>query len=501
LGSINLAVYVENGKMNWSRLKHVTRTAVRLMDNVIDLFEFPVPQVTELAKKNRRIGLGIMGFADMLYQLGVAYNSPEGQKLGEKTMKFINETAHGMSEELAKEKGVFPNVDSSIYKKKGAKPRNAALTTVAPTGSISMMFDCSSGIEPQFALSFVKQDKDGTQYPYLNRFFELALKKAKLSRDKTAEIKKELLLTGSVQGIKNIPEALRKTFVVAMDISAEDHMKMQAAFQRNVDNSISKTINFPNSATKEDVFGGFVSAWKNKCKSATVYRDGSRSVQILNLGTGEGLTSPSEIGNKREIQKQEEVRLTVDEGRRGPKSRPSVMSGRTYRVKTGYGNIYVTINNDDMGEPFEIFATIGKSGGFFQEQSEGICRLISLALRSGVKVSEIISHIKGIRGPMPTISDKGTILSLPDAIGKILEEHVRQNNEAPAPQAQVVVAPPPPAEAIAVLVNAKSADLESSEPVSIADFGVMPGCPECGLALQITEGCLSCKNCGFSRCG
>lgn len=488
LGSINLALFVKDKKINFDRLKFVTRTATRMLDNVIDTFNFPVEQVTDLAQKNRRIGLGIMGFADMLFQLGISYDSDEGRKIGEKVMKAINDVSHEMSKELAKEKGIFPNWDLSIYKKKNVKMRNAALTTVAPTGSISMMFDCSSGIEPNFALAFVKQDKDGQQYHYFNSYFEKALKEAKLSKEQVEEVKAELLKTGSIQRLTNLPEKLRKTFEVAMDISAEGHMKMQAAFQRHVDNSISKTINFPNSATKEEVRDGFITTWKLKCKSSTVYRDGSRNVQILNLGTGEGLTAPSEIGLKKDDKT--EIKLPADNLRHGARKRPEIMIGKTYKVKTGYGNLYITINNDENGEPFEVFATIGKSGGFFQEQCEGICRLISLSLRSGMKIGEIIDNLKGIRGPMPTITERGTILSLPDAIGKIIEEHVRTDgglvtplNENSRPQ------------------NSEEAKPEEDIHKSIADYGVMPGCPDCGSALQIAEGCMSCKSCGFSRCG
>ena len=488
LGSINLALFVKDKKINFERLKFVTRTATRMLDDVIDTFNFPVEQVTELAQKNRRIGLGIMGFADMLFQLGVSYDSDEGRKIGEKVMKAINDVSHEMSRELAKEKGIFPNWDLSIYKKKNIKMRNAALTTVAPTGSISMMFDCSSGIEPNFALAFVKQDKDGQQYHYFNSYFEKALKESKLTKEQIAEVKAELLKTGSIQKLTNLPEKLRKTFEVAMDISAEGHMRMQAAFQKHVDNSISKTINFPNSATKEEVRDGFITTWKLKCKSSTVYRDGSRNVQILNLGTGEGLTAPNQIGLKKDDKN--EIKLPSDQFRHGAKKRPEVMVGKTYKVKTGYGNLYITINNDENSEPFEIFATIGKSGGFFQEQSEGICRLISLSLRSGVKISEIVDNLKGIRGPMPTITEKGTILSLPDAIGKILEEHAKESEGLATP-----VSEDSPVQKAQVPVT------ENDIHKSIADYGVMPGCPDCGSALQIAEGCLSCKSCGFSRCG
>lgn len=492
LGSVNLAAFVKDGKVDWAKLRRTVKIAVRMMDNVIDIFDFPVKKVTELALKNRRIGLGIMGFADMLYQLNVGYNSPEGIKLGEKAMKTVTDAAHEMSQELAKEKGIFPNYNLSIYPKMGVKMRNAALTTVAPTGSISMMFDCSSGIEPNFALAYVKQDKDGHQYHYFNRYFEAALKEAGLSEAKIKEVKDEVIKTGSIQGLSDLPEKLRKTFVVAMDISAEDHIKMQAAFQKYVDNSISKTINFPNSATKEDVANGFISAWKTKCKSVTVYRDGSREVQILNIGTGEGIKSPTELG-KGDVAEEKKLNLPVDIGRHEARRRPEVMAGKTYKVKTGYGTLYVTINNDENGAPFEVFATIGKSGGFFQEQSEGICRLISLALRTGVKVEEVIDNLKGIRGPMPIITEKGTILSLPDAIGRILEEHVNATN----------------GNEVSPLLSESSGEIANfetkNEPVaarkkSIADFGFAPGCPECGAPLQMGEGCMTCKNCGFSRC-
>jgi len=500
LGSINLAAFVKDGKMDWTRLKKSVRTAVRMMDNVIDLFDFPVPQVTDLAKKNRRIGLGIMGFADMLFQLGVPYNSDAGFKMGERAMKSVTDTAHEMSRELAKEKGAFPNINLSIYAKDAAPMRNAALTTVAPTGSISMMFDCSSGIEPNFALSYVKQDKDGQQYHYFNRYFEAALHEYGIEDVKQKEIREALLETGSIQNVQGIPKKLKETFVVAMDISADDHMHMQAAFQKHVDNSISKTINFTNSATKEDVAHGFISAWKSQCKSATVYRDGSRTVQILNLGTGEGLIAPSEIGKDGSIDakriSQVPLEIPSDKGKLEPRIRPEVMSGKTYRMKTGYGNLYVTVNNDEAGAPFEIFATIGKSGGFFQEQCEAICRMISLSLRSGIKAEEVISNLKGIRGPMPMMTNKGTILSLPDAIGQVIEEHVKNGSTAPLLEEGKV-------EEMASVGQEQQKVNDSIAPVykrAIADFGMMPECPDCGAALQMAEGCMSCKSCGFSRC-
>ena len=494
LGSLNLAAFVKQKKVDYKRLKFATRTAVRLMDNVIDKFDFPVEAVTDLAKKNRRIGLGIMGFADMLYQMGVQYQSEQGIAAAEKVMGFINKEAYLMSQELAKEKGEFLNYQKSVFAKKkslhakaqewgiGKKMRNAALTTVAPTGSISMMFDTSSGIEPNFALAYIKQDKDGQQYQYFNSHFKKALDGYKFSPKVQEKILKEVIDKGSIQHLKDLPKVLRDTFVVAMDIPGLDHMKMQAAFQRNVDNSISKTVNFPNEATKEEIADTFMQAWKMGCKACTVYREGSRVIQILNVGSGDNIIAPTETPGK-EIAP---LSLTAQMGKKRP--RPEIMNGSTYRIKTGYGKLYVTVNNDEKGVPFEVFATIGKSGGFFQEQSEAICRLISLALRSGVAAGEVAGDLKGIRGPMPVFTDKGTVLSLPDALGKILEQHVTITG-----QVEEVISRPEKQEVLP-FADTTGANTE------VADFGFMPGCPDCGTQLLMQEGCISCKSCGFSRC-
>ena len=495
LGSINLSMFVKDKKVDWKRLGFVARTATRLMDNVIDRFDFAVPQVTQTAKNNRRIGLGIMGFADMLYQLEIGYNTKKGFETAEKVMGFVNKEAYLMSQQLANEKGIFPNYKKSIFSRKkslhspaqewgiGKEMRNAALTTVAPTGSISMMFDISSGIEPNFALAYIKQDKDGQQYRYLNSHFEKAFNALKLAKEDKERIMKEIIEKGTIQHLTTLPQRLRDTFVVSMDIPGLGHMEMQAAFQRHVDNSISKTINFPNSATKEEIARSFVAAWELGCKSCTVYRDGSRVIQILNVGSGENIIAPTEVP----VQDERKELQAVSAGGVVPRPRPEVMAGKTYRVKTGYGKLYVTINNDEKGMPFEVFATIGRSGGFFQEQSEAICRLMSLSLRSGVKVEEVADELKGIRGPMPTFTDKGTILSLPDALGKILEQHVTT-----AVQIEEVIARPEKQEVLPFVPKIKEK--------SVADFGFMPGCPDCGAPLVMGEGCISCKACGFSRC-
>ncbi len=282
LGSVNLAKFVKDGKVEEERLKHVVKMAVRLLDNVIDMSQFPVEKINKTFRDNRRVGLGIMGFADMLYRLKVAYNSEQGLATAKRVMHLINVTAHNYSEQIANEKGTFPNWEISIFgpKEKNIKQRNAALTTVAPTGSISMLFDCGSGVEPFFALSYQKEVMSGQKLMYINEILEEELKNLGLYRD---DIIKEIERTGSIQHITEIPENIRKVYVTAMDISAEDHIRMQAAFQSEVDNSISKTINFPYSATREDVRQGYILAWKSGLKGCTVYRDGSRKEQVLTV--------------------------------------------------------------------------------------------------------------------------------------------------------------------------------------------------------------------------
>lgn len=297
LGSINFAKFVKDGKIDEVRLRRVTEISVRMLDNVIDLSDFPVEKVNKTFRNNRRIGLGIMGFADMLYQLRVPYNSKEGFETARKVMKIVNDAAHDYSEQLAEEKGCFPNWEISIYGPKGQnrKQRNSALTTVAPTGSISMLLDCSSGVEPFFALAYYKEVMGGQRLMYLNPFLEQELKSLNLYRD---DIIQQIETSGSLQHIDEIPEATKAVYVTSMDIGADDHIQMQAAFQEHVDNSISKTINFPNSATREDVRQGYIKAWELGLKGCTVYRDGSRQEQVLNLHKEEKKGEGAEIKAK-----------------------------------------------------------------------------------------------------------------------------------------------------------------------------------------------------------
>lgn len=548
LGSINLAAFVRDGKLDMKRLEHVSMVSTRFLDNVIDLFDYPVQEVQDMSRNTRRIGLGVMGFADMLFQLGIRYDSPAGFDAGELVMKTIQEKSHETSVALAEEKGVFPHFKDSTWADKRVSRRNTMVTTVAPTGSISMFFDTSSGIEPQFALSYTKQDKDGHTYKYVNRYLEQALRDRGLHDE---ALMQKIILEGSLINIEGIPQDIKNTFRVAMDISPQDHIQAQAVFQRHVENSISKTINFPNEATVKDIEDGYILAWRLGCKGGTLYRDGSREVQVLNLnknlGTAKSLApglekvSLADASSEAAAVAKEEAtgRVEIEEVSKKaaqvltaeiangnghhkviPRERPEVMHGTTYRLRTPYGNLFVTINEDQHG-PFEVFSTLGKAGGFFMAQTEAICRMISLALRSGVSATDVIDQLKGIRGPDIAFSNGGAIHSLPDAIGKVLENHIKRGqteldlklNPSTTLRAgkdeEPRVAIPPLLEFLPTGGGGKERGNEGAngstietKPTSIANHGYAPACPDCGNTQMIMkEGCLNCEVCGFSKCG
>lgn len=455
LGSINLSEFylpranpesdpVGNG-IDWNGLGAVVDLAVRFLDDVIDASRFPLPRIAETVLRNRKIGLGVMGFADLLFKLGVPYNSEKGIRLGGEIMAFINSRAHAASQKLAGERGAFPAYETSIYKQKGVGPfRNATVTTIAPTGTLSIIAGCSSGVEPLFALCFTRNIMDGEKLLEVNPIFEAALQN---SGHISPELMENVAARGSIQGMGFLPEKLRKTFVTAMDIEPAWHLRMQAAFQEHTDNAVSKTVNLPGSATREDIYNIYWLAWKEGCKGVTVYRDGSKSSQVLATG---------------ESQKKE----TQDAGQSsGVRKRPDIVQGFTQKVQTGLGAMYLTVNEVD-GQPFEVFATIGKSGRSITAKAEAIGRLVSLALRSGVAVRDIVAQIKGIGGEHPVFRGKGLLLSIPDAIAWVLEKRYLGNEP----------------------VN-MGADLEQQH------------CPECGELLLFQEGCLICPSCGYSKCG
>jgi len=490
LGSINLSVFVKDGKIQWDRLKRVTKLAVRFLDNVIDANRYFVPEIEKMTKGNRKIGLGVMGFADMLVKLEIPYNSDEGIALAEKVMKFIKEAGIEASQDLAKERGVFPNWQKSIFAQgKQKKLRNATITTIAPTGTLSLLGNCAGGIEPFFSIVYKKKSifrQDGSaelEQIYVNPLFEqIAKKEGFYSQD----LMEKIAHATSLKDCAEIPEKYKKIFVTAHDISPQWHIKMQAAFQKYTDNAVSKTINFPHSATPEEIKKAYLLAYKLGCKGLTVYRDGSREGQVFTTAKKEEKSAPR-------ASMASGIKIT-------PRERPDIIQGYTYRIKTAYGKLFVTINNDEFGQPFEVFSHLGKAGGFFAAKAEAICRLISLALRSGIDVKEVIGQLKGIRGPTPTWTEEGKmILSLPDGIAQLLEKHISKA------QANLDLDfHDQSKDKIKDVTNdilMSNGFSQNTEQTSLADMGEAPACPECGAMLEFAEGCLKCPNCGFSKCG
>lgn len=406
-------------------------------------------------------------------------------------MKFLSKVSHEESEKIAAKKGNFPAFEGSIWDKRGIKNmRNAATTTIAPTGTISMIATASSGIEPIFALVYTKTVMDGTELVEVNRYFKKALEDAGIYSE---DLLRRIATKGSVQDFPEVPEKIRRVFMTAQDISPEWHVKVQAACQKYTDNAISKTINFGNSATIEDVENAYLLSYKLGCKGITVYRDGSRNIQVITTGTAADKKKEGEV----------EAQTVIATGIRIiPRERPDVIKGFTYKVKTAYGKLYVTINDDEEGEPFEIFSHLGKAGGFFAAKAEAICRLISLALRAGIDPQEVVDQIKGIRGPTPTWGDDGKmILSLPDAIAQLLERHMTR--EQPLLDLDFKTQEPQKTSEEEIAESMESANAftpPEKESRDLADMGEAPACPECGAMLQFTEGCLKCGACGYSKC-
>jgi len=449
LGSINLAKFVlENGDgplIDFEGLKKVVGRSVRFLDNTIDMSNYPLAEIDEMVKGNRKIGLGVMGFADMLFQLKIPYNSDEALETAETVMQFIQEKAHEASQNLSEERGVFPNWEQSIYKEPDLKLRNATCTTIAPTGTLSIIAGCSSGIEPLFALSFIRNVMDNDKLLEVNPHFEEV---ANDQRFYSRELMDEIAKRGSIKKIKQIPKDVRKVFVTAHDVSPDWHIRMQAAFQKYIDNAVSKTVNLPRDATVEDVMKVYSLANELGCKGVTIYRDGSKENQVLSFS-------------------QKDRRK--DKFMSAVKERPETLEGFTTRMKTGYGHLYVTVTEYD-GKPFEVFATIGKSGRSTTAKTEAIGRLASLALRSGIKVNEIIDQLKGIGGEHPVFQNGGLVLSIPDAIARVLDRRYISGD--------------------AVKGNHKS------------EYSLMgEKCPECGQTVSFEEGCILCHFCGFNKCG
>ncbi|HOP73406.1 MAG TPA: vitamin B12-dependent ribonucleotide reductase [Thermoclostridium caenicola] len=499
LGSINLSLMVKRGRDNvmevdYDKLRETVRKAVRFLDNVIDVNKYPLPEIDEMTRGTRKIGLGVMGWADMLLILGIRYDSEEAEKLADEVMGFISREARKMSQELAEEKGVFPYYDKSIYKEAGIKVRNATTTTIAPTGTLSLIAGTSSGIEPLFAISYIKYVMDGTELVEVNPYFKAACEEAGLYSD---ELMREIAQKGSLHDVEGIPQRMKELFVTAHDISPEWHVRMQAAFQRHTDNAVSKTVNLRKDATLQDVADVFWHAYKTGCKGVTIYRDGSREEQVLNIGSVKKKEESASNQQPAANTACEDCQIAA-EMRRGhilPRPRPEITTGFTEKVKIGCGNLYITVNYDDKGI-CEVFTNTGRAGGC-PSQSEATARLVSIALRAGIDEKAIVEQLKGIRCPS-TIRQRGLkCLSCPDAIGRLIERVMNHRNGngdvyKEAPQASVVIPRP-----TARYVNPDRP--ESVDDVNKADD---PGkCPECGSGVEHEGGCVICRNCGYSKCG
>lgn len=462
LGSINVSAMLtekdESPAIDYAKLASTVRMAVRFLDNVIDVNKFPLDQIADMTRKTRKIGLGVMGFADLLIKLGIPYDSQESLDTAESLMEFIARESLEASKELAEGRGVFPAFEGSIYDKPdGPKVRNATRTTIAPTGTLSIIAGCSSGIEPLFALSYTRNILDGDQLAEVNPLFEEIAKREGVYSD---ELMQRVAKSGNLGDIEDIPKRLKRVFVTSHDIAPEWHVRMQAAFQRHTDNAVSKTVNFPHDATRDDVAHAYMMAYREGCKGITIYRDRSRENQVLRIAEETQIEGPRLV----------------------PKERPTTTAGITEKVSTGCGNLYITVNFDEEGRLCEVFCALGKAGGCASAQLEAITRLISLALRSGVEEESVIKHLRGIR--CPSISwDRGhAILSCPDAISGVIERHRRDGGTAVVPVA-----------------NPKPTGKTSSK--AGGEVKAMSGqCPDCGGLLVFQEGCLLCLSCGYTKC-
>jgi len=541
LGSVNVGFYVHDGVMDWDAFRDDIHLSTRLLDNIIDVNKYPLPAIDSLSKRIRRIGLGVMGFADALVRMGIAYDTPEGVEMGRRVMEFLDVEGKKASEQLARERGTFPEWAQSIWGPDATcardangnriRPmqmlRNCNVTTVAPTGTISIIAGCSSGLEPLFAVAFMR-NQAGVMMPDVNEDF-VAI--AKSEGWYSEELVERIAKTGSVEQ-PEIPEKWQRVFITANAIAPEWHIRMQAAFQEHCDSAISKTTNFGYAATAEDVRKIYEMAYEMKCKGVTVYRDGSRDNQVLSTGAtataaaardgkapapaapdrsaladlqGELAERDAEIDRlKKQLYEVEAENLQ----RRAKRSRPDKLRGTTIRKETPLGVMFVNITEDDKGQPFEVFLTLGKAGGSAMADAEAMGRLISLALRSGIPLSQIHRQLRGISSDRAVGLGPNKVLSLPDAIGIALEDWFRDRvtgvQQELMPSAPTEVSGPPTGVPVTVSRTGGSGEMNEMElqfGLGNTGEGFIGTCPDCGSQMEYAEGCVKCHVCGFSECG
>ncbi len=536
LGSINVGYYVENGKMDWKSFAKDIHLSTRFLDNVIDANKYPLPEIDALSKRIRRIGLGVMGFADALIRLGIVYDSPEGVEFGRKVMEFVDVEGKKASAQLAEERGAFPEWAQSIWGPDATcardengqrirpemKLRNCNVTTVAPTGTISIIAGCSSGLEPLFAVAFMR-NQAGVMMPDVNEDFVAIAKKEGWYSEALME---RIAKTGSVIH-SEVPVKWQKVFATANNIAPEWHIKMQAAFQLHCDSAISKTTNFSHAATKDDVRAIYELAFEMKCKGVTVYRDGSRDGQVLSTGATadaaakrEGKVDDSatrqEIADLNErladlqsandrLQKMLFDSEAENLQRRQKRARPDILRSTAIRKETPLGTMFVHITEDDKGQPFEVFINLGKAGGSAMADAEAMGRLVSLALRSGIPIQQVHRQLRGISSDRAVGLGPNKVLSVPDAIGLALEDWMRskqgvqQELLTTTAEQPVAIAPKPVVSQPQASATVSGAQM-AFESISGGD-AFIGTCPDCGSQLEFAEGCVKCHVCGFSECG
>jgi ribonucleoside-diphosphate reductase alpha chain len=534
LGSVNVGKFIRTDadrianpmdKVEWDALAQVVHLSTHFLDNVIDANKYPLPAITDLAQTIRRVGLGIMGWADLLVRVGIPYNSPEGVDMGRKLMAFVDEESRKASERLAASRGVFPAWEASIWGPDATcarrpdgtrvrperKLRNSNITTVAPTGTISIFAGCSGGIEPLFAVAFMR-NQAGSMMPDVNEdFIRIAQEQGWYSEELMARIASE----GHIH-FDEVPAEVQRVFVTSHDIPPEWHVRMQAAFQEHTDSAISKTTNFSFEASEKDVREIYELAFDLGCKGVTVYRDGSRPMQVLSTGK----TGKTEVSDavKTELEQQladareEAHRLLVeiesfkrerderDENARAgrhKRRRPELLRGRTVKMNSPLGDLYVTINEDEDGRPFEVFCTLGKAGGAAMADTEAIGRLASLALRSGIPITAIRDQLRGISCDRAVGLGPNKVLSAPDAVAQAIERYLAE--QAGIQEDLLALAPHP----IAVSGGESPSAAHGHAPHSAQmEQSYLGSCPECGTGqLAYEEGCVKCHVCGYSECG
>ncbi|MDE2782790.1 MAG: vitamin B12-dependent ribonucleotide reductase [Gemmatimonadota bacterium] len=530
LGSLNVGVFAKKGRfdtpeegIDWDGMRRVVHLSIHFLDNVIDANRYPLDEISELAHQIRRVGLGLMGWADLMVRLGVRYDSEDGVALGRAVMRFIEEETRVASERLAETRGVFPAWEESIWGPDASCARNDAgerirperrlrncnLTTVAPTGTISIIAGCSGGIEPLFAVAFMR-NQAGVMMPDVNEDF---VARAKEEGWYSAALMERIAEEGHIH-FEEVPVEVQETFRTAHDITPEWHVRMQAAFQEHVDSAISKTTNFPFEATRQDVRKIYEMAFALGCKGVTVYRDGCRPMQVLSTGkTGQENTAADsaevemltgELADAREKAHRlegelEEIRKTLVEhdrevsALRHKRERPSMLKGRTIKMVCPLGDLYVTVNEDDTGRPFEVFCTLGKAGGAAMADSEAIGRLVSLSLRSGIPITAVRDQLRGISCDRAVGIGPSKVLSAPDAVAQALDLYIAEKEGVQVEMKMDATAPARAEAAAAMVARGQYVDETAA---------ALGACPSCGAShLAFEEGCKKCYVCGYSDCG